>query len=499
VALNSETVRLEVQTSQLRIRIAQASRARIAVDGLPIEAHRELVDEQGFIGQDLRLELREGQTATIEKVVSLYTSRDPAISEPGRAAADAVEYASTFGTLLAAHAAAWHRLWSRFQFDVGDTHADQVLRLHAFHTLQTLSRHTMELDVGVPARGLHGEGYRGHVFWDDVLVLPLLTYRLPELTEELIGYRYRRLGAARRRAAEYGCRGALFPWQSGSDGREETPTHIFNPRSGRWFPDYSRLQHHVNLAVAYNVWQHYEVTDDLEFLANYGAELLIEVARFFSSLAVFNPYRGRYEIRGVMGPDEYHDAYLDADRPGIDNNAYTNVMVVWLMHRAIDTLGVLRGYHSDELVSALAVDSVEVQRWTDITSKMFVPFHDGVISQFEGYEKLKELDWDAYRRRYANIGRLDLILEAEGDTPNRYKLSKQADTLMLFYLLSAEELRELFGSRLFPPARDDSGDRRLLPATHLARLDPQPRGGCLDPGALGPPPFMVIIQRGVGH
>ena len=342
------------------------------------------------------------------------------------------------------HAAAWQRLWSRFQFDVGDMHADKVLRLHAFHTLQTLSRHTMEIDVGVPARGLHGEGYRGHVFWDDVLVLPLLSYRLPELTEELIGYRYRRLGAARRLAAEHGCRGALFPWQSGSDGREETPTRIFNPRSGRWFPDHSRLQRHVNLAVAYNVWQHYEVTDDVEFLANYGAELLIEIARFFSSLAVFNPDRGRYEIRGVMGPDEYHDAYLGADRPGIDNNAYTNVMVVWLMHRALDTLAVLHGYHCDELVSALAVDPAEVERWTDITSKMFVPFHEGVISQFEGYEKLKELDWDAYRTRYGNIGRLDLILEAEGDTPNRYKLSKQADTLMLFYLLSAEELRELF-------------------------------------------------------
>ena len=103
--------------------------------------------------------------------------------------------------LLAAHRAAWQRLWSRFHIDVGDAHANRVLRLHAFHALQTLSRHTMELDVGVPARGLHGEGYRGHVFWDDALVLPLLTYRLPELTRELPRYRYRRLEAARRLAA----------------------------------------------------------------------------------------------------------------------------------------------------------------------------------------------------------------------------------------------------------------------------------------------------------
>jgi trehalose/maltose hydrolase-like predicted phosphorylase len=458
--LSPEAVHIEVQTSQSRTRIAQASRIRATVDGIAAAAERQVLEQPGFIGQELRLDLLEGQTATIEKVVSLYTSRDPAISEPRLAAAEAIEHAGSFGELRHAHAAAWQRLWSRFQLDVGDAHANQVLRLHAFHLLQTLSRHTMELDVGVPARGLHGEGYRGHVFWDEVLVLPLLTYRLPELTEELIGYRYRRLEAARRLAAAHGLRGALFPWQSGSDGREETPTWIFNPRSGRWFPDHSLLQRHVNLAVAYNVWKHFEVTDDVEFLGNYGAELLIETARFFSSLAVFNPARGRYEIRGVMGPDEYHDAYPDALRPGIDNNAYTNVMVVWLLQRALDTLAVLHGYRG-ELVWALAVDPAEVERWKDITSKMFVPFHEGVISQFEGYEHLVELDWDAYRARYVNIGRLDLILEAEGDTPNRYKLSKQADTLMLFYLLSAEELRELLSGLGYP----------LTPETILRTVD----------------------------
>ena len=105
-------------------------------------------------------------------------------------------------------------------------------------------------------------------------------------------------------------------------------------------PDHSRLQRHVNLAVAYNVWHYFEVTDDIEFLANYGAELLVEIARLFSSLAVFNSDRGRYEIRGVIGPDEYHDEYPGASRPGIDNNAYTNVMVVWLLRRAADALAV---------------------------------------------------------------------------------------------------------------------------------------------------------------
>jgi alpha,alpha-trehalase len=175
-----------------------------------------------------------------------------------------------------------------------------------------------------------------------------------------------------------------------------------------------------------------------------------------------------------MGPDEYHDAYPSAQKPGIDNNAYTNVMVVWLLRRAADALSVLYGYHCNEVLAALTVEPGELERWTDITTKMFVPFHDGVISQFEGYERLAELDWDAYRARYDNIGRLDLILEAEADSPNRYKLTKQADTLMLFYLLSAEELREaLCRIRLSPHARDHSAYGRLLPGAHRSRIYPQ--------------------------
>ena len=460
-AIGPDVVRLTVETSQSRIRIAQASRVRATVDGIAVEANRQVVDQPGFIGQELRLELREGQTATIEKVVALYTSRDPAVSEPGLAALEAVQQAGSFDRTagvarggVAASVVALSRRRRRRARQPGPAAArlprpaDAVPPHDGARCRRTRAGAARR---GVPRPRLLGRG-AGPAAAD----LPAAGAH-----RELLRYRYRRLEAARRLAAENGCSGALFPWQSGSDGREETPTRLFNPRSGRWLPDNSRLQRHVNLAVAYNVWHYFEVTDDIEFLANYGAELMVEIARFFSSLAVFNSDRGRYEIRGVMGPDEYHDAYPGADQPGIDNNAYTNVMVVWLMRRAADALAVLHGYHCDELVAALAVEPAELERWTDMTSKMFVPFHDGVISQFEGYERLAELDWEAYRARYANIGRLDLILEAEGDTPNRYKLSKQADTLMLFYLLSAEELRELFVGLGYP----------LTPETILRTVD----------------------------
>lgn len=110
--------------------------------------------------------------------------------------------------------------------------AQRFLRLHVFHLLQTLSPHTADLDVGVPARGLHGEAYRGHVFWDELFVLPYLNTRLPEVTAALLRYRYRRLNAARRLARAAGFAGALYPWQSGSDGREESQVLHLNRDRG---------------------------------------------------------------------------------------------------------------------------------------------------------------------------------------------------------------------------------------------------------------------------
>jgi trehalose/maltose hydrolase-like predicted phosphorylase len=320
-----------------------------------------------------------------------------------------------------------------------------LLRLNMFHLLQTVSVHSIGLDIGIPARGWTGEAYQGHIFWDELFIFPFFNYRLPEITRAILTYRYRRLGEARAAARAAGHKGAMFPWQSGSDGQEETDKINLNPRSQRWVPDHSYLQRHVGSAIAYNVWQYFQVTHDMEFLQFYGVELMLEIALFWSSMATLNTERGRYEIRGVMGPDEFHDGYPGAATPGLNNNAYTNVMAVWVLCRALEVLDRISKARRAELTTRLGISSIEIARWEDISRRMYVPFHgDGIISQFEGYDTLDELDWAAYRRRYADIQRLDLILEAEGDSPNRYKLSKQADVVMLFYLFSADELGELF-------------------------------------------------------
>ena len=461
-AVGDDGVFLMVRTCQSDIRVAQTARTQAFLDGQLLEVRRETIKEPGYIGQDLTIDLSQGQALALEKLAYLYTSRDSAISECGLEARKAMTRAGRFEAIRADHVQAWTHLWRRFGVGVQPAHpgfklnVPVLLRLNMFHLLQTVSLHSLGLDIGVPARGWTGEAYQGHIFWDELFIFPFFNYRVPEITRSLLLYRYRRLGEARVAAQRAGHKGAMFPWQSGSDGREETEPFNLNPRSQRWVQDNSYLQRHVGSAIAYNVWQYFQVTHDLEFLRFCGAELILDIALFWSSMAIFNGTRGRYEIRGVMGPDEFHDGYPDAVVPGINNNAYTNVMAVWVLCRAIEILDLLSTIRRNELTKRLGISPDEIARWGHISRRMYVPFHnDGIISQFEGYEALLELDWEDYRVRYGNIQRLDLILEAENDSPNRYKLSKQADVLMLFYLFSAEELTELL-TRLDYPLGYDS-------------------------------------------
>jgi len=442
--ISDHSVLLTVQTTQSRIPIAMAARSIVWRDGTPVPATYRLVDEAAEVGHEIAVEVSAGDALTLEKTVTLFTGRDVATSEPAVNAERWLSRLGRFDELRDGHLNAWVHLWERLSIEFDDfTDELRILRLHLLHLLQTVSPNSSDLDVGVPARGLHGEAYRGHIFWDELFIFPVLNLRLPMITRSLLGYRYRRLPEAREAARAAGYSGAMFPWQSGSDGREESQRLHLNPRSGRWNPDSSARAHHIGIAVAYNAWKFYQVTGDLAYLIDYGAEMLAEIARFWVSRATYDQERDRYSIRGVIGPDEFHSGYPDAPYDGIDNNAYTNVMAVWVIMRAFDALNLLPLPNRLDLGETLGLHSAELAHWDEVSRRMYVPFHDGVISQFEGYGELEELDWDRYRRQYGNIQRLDRILEAENDDVNRYKASKQADALMLLYLMSARELGEL--------------------------------------------------------
>ena len=455
------TVAVDVQTTRSGIRVSLAARHRVLVNGVETSAATRVLTEDGYAGLQLQVDVSEKDTCTIEKVVALFTSRDRAITEPAEEARDKVGCAPDFEPLLTRHVLAWDHLWERCDLELaGQEHAALVLRLHIFHLLQTVSEHSADLDVGIPARGLSGEAYRGHVFWDEMFVFPYLTLRMPDLARALLLYRWRRLTQARKAAHEAGQSGAMFPWQSGASGREETQTMHLNPRSGRWLPDNSRLQRHVGLAVAYNTWQYYEATADLDFLASHGAELILEIARFWAGAATYDRADDRYDLCGVMGPDEYHDGYPWRDEPGLDDNAYTNVMAAWTLTKAREAVRILPERRRRELLDLLGLTRSELDRWDHVSRRIRLPWlPEGILAQFDGYEKLAELDWAGYAERYGDIARLDRILEAEGDSTNRYKVSKQADVLMLFYLLSADELYGLLERLGYAP------DGGMIPRT----------------------------------
>ncbi|MCO4265159.1 HAD-IA family hydrolase [Pseudarthrobacter raffinosi] len=430
---------IEVETSQSHIRIATALQTRVsgqAGSGAPDE-------EAGLYYRSFDVPLTDAVPLMVTKMAAIVTSRDRAFSSPASGARSVLRASGQgFDGMLSEHENAWGRLLHLFVVTIdGSPQVQLILNLHVFHLLQTLSPHTAELDAGVPARGLHGEGYRGHIFWDELFVLPLLTSRMPSVARSLIDYRWRRLPAAREAAAAAGFRGALFPWQSGSDGREETPRWLFSRRSGRWVPDYSHLQRHAGLGVAFNAWQYFLATQDRGWLLHHGAELVVEVARLVASMAEYDDEEDRFHLRGVMGPDEYHTGYPDSPGGGLNDNAYTNVMAAWVCEQAHEIMTMLHGHDLEDLRGRLSIDPAEMEVWLRVSQRMFVPFFGGgIISQFDGYEHLQELDWAHYRNRYKNIERLDLILEAEGDSTNRYRLAKQADVLMLLYVLGEKEL-----------------------------------------------------------
>ena len=442
-----KTSYIVLQTNQSRIQIAEAAQIIISVNDERVDPEVTQEKMLGAVYSTFEPEAKKGSPICVDKVVAIYTSNDKDIGNPLEAAQKALQNINSFDEVQQASAAAWADIWKKIDIQItGDRLAQKLLRFNQYHCLITASPHNANLDVGIPARGLHGEAYRGHIFWDELFILPFYSLHFPDTVRAVLLYRYRRLDRAREYAKEHGYQGAMFPWQSGSDGREETQVLHLNPMSGEWGPDHSSLQRHVSLAIAYNIWQYVWISDDTEFMETHGAEMFLEICRFWASKASYNEKTGRYEIDKVMGPDEYHEKYLDSEAGGLKDNSYTNIMVVWAFNRAFDILDRLNDTAKERLVKRIRLKEEELERWKDITKQIHIPISDdGILEQFDGYFELKELDWEGYREKYENIGRMDRILRAEGKSPDEYKVSKQADALMTFYNLDSGEVTKLLG------------------------------------------------------
>lgn len=428
---------IEVQTNQSKINVQQT--AVITGDFFDASAVKNTVNSED-IDQTVTFFAEQKSTYTLEKQVQVKASiAEQSWKNPSRPA-------TSFDSEFAESKQAWASLWQKSDIQItGDLMSQKLLRIHTYHLLVSASPfNNNELDVSVTARGLHGEAYRGHIFWDEIFILPFYIVHFPETAKQLLMYRYNRLDKAKENARESQYEGAMYPWQSGLDGSEDTQKLHLNPLNGEWGEDHSILQRHVSLAIAYNVWMYWNNSGDDQFIKEYGAEMLLEIANFWRSAATFDEHTNRYYIDKVMGPDEFHEAYPNSTESGLKNNAYTNLMVVWLFEELENILSLLNTQEKAELFSKTEITQENLDKMKDIRKNLSIEVNEeGIIAQYEGYFDLKEIDWEQAKEKYGNIYRMDRILKAEGQSPDDYKVSKQADTLMLFYNLNKEKIDEI--------------------------------------------------------
>jgi trehalose/maltose hydrolase-like predicted phosphorylase len=280
----------------------------------------------------LIVRVRAGQEITLEKTITVFTSRDAVKSSLVEAAVDRALNSPGWDDASRAHGEAWEEEWQRADVIIeGDAEAQQAIRFNLFQMLIAAPRHDDRVNIG--AKTLSGFGYRGHSFWDtEIFMLPLFTYTSPHIARNLLNYRYQRLPAARKNAAAGEFQGARFPWESADTGEEVTPTWGVDPRDRTkliriWTGD---IEIHISADIAYAAHQFWQATGDDDWMIAKGAEIILDTAQFWASRAEWNPERGRYELTDVIGPDEYHDH--------VDNNYYTNRMAQWNLQTALDIL-----------------------------------------------------------------------------------------------------------------------------------------------------------------
>ena len=371
------------------------------------------------------LELRLGETYRLDRIVALHTSRDTA--DPREMAHRHVERAiDNVAGIIGDHRDAWLARWQASDLRIEGDHATQrAVRFAIYHLLSAVNPQDDRVSIG--ARGLSGSAYKGHVFWDtDIFMLPFFILTYPEAARALVMYRYHALAAARAKAARLGYRGAFYAWESADSGDDVTPPFVVAPDGQVVRLLTGEQQLHISADVAFGVWNYWRATGDDCFLVEAGAEILIETARFWASRAERGD-DGRYHIRGVIGPDEYHET--------VDDNAYTNGMAQWNLEVAAEIANLVADRWPEPwqaLSRRLGIEPDEPRQWQQVARDLYTGFDERtrLFEQFRGYFGLEEIDLAAFVPRTAPM---DVLLGRE--RIQRSKIIKQPDVVMLVYLL----------------------------------------------------------------
>ena len=373
---------------------------------------------------------RPGQLASFERFVAIVRT-DSLELDPGPSARDKLGLAKSAGWrgVVTAHEAAWTSRWLCSDVTIaGDIDAQHALRFAVYHLCGAANPADERVSIG--ARALTGDDYHGHVFWDtEIFLLPFYILTWPEAARTLLMYRFHTLVGARAKAAAMGWRGALYAWESAATGAEMSPEQVIGPDRMVVAVLCGRQEQHISADVAYAVWQYWQATGDDNFLLQAGAEILLETGRFWASRAGLEE-DGHRHIRGVIGPDEYHE--------DIDDNAYTNVMARWNIRRALDTASLLRERWPARwkvLASHLDLGDTELGQWQNVAETMKTGFDPktGLFEQFSGYFDLEDIDLKNYAGRSVPM---DVVLGRERTQSSQ--VVKQADVVALLGLLPEE-------------------------------------------------------------
>ena len=371
------------------------------------ERGRVVVTVQGLAGQTVRL----------TKFLTYHYSAHAPVDELAELAERALKRAREMGFegLAASQQVYLGKFWDRADVEVrGDIETQQVVRFNLFHIFQATARTD---GMGVPAKGLTGQGYEGHYFWDtEIYVMPFLIYTNPLVARNLLRFRYRMLEAARRRAREVNQEGALFPWRT-INGEEASAYYAA-----------STAQYHINADIIYALMKYADMTGDTDFLYREGAEMLIETARMWRSLGFYSGgAKGQFCINGVTGPDEYTTV--------VNNNAYTNLMARENLWKAAKILEQIRATNPDRF-AALALETnlsdCEITEWQAAADRMCVPYDETAGIHLQDDDFLSRPPWDF---EHTPPEKYPLLLHFHPLVIYRHNVIKQADIVLAMFLL----------------------------------------------------------------
>ncbi|MBE9238380.1 beta-phosphoglucomutase [Anabaena aphanizomenioides LEGE 00250] len=436
--------------------------AKMTISG--IEAAMQINTAPGYPSISATFFSEPQQTVTVEKLVTVFTSRD--VDQPVLAAQSKLAQLPDYITLRDANEQAWAEVWQQSDILIeGDSKAAFAVRYNLFQLLIAAPRDDDR--VSIPAKTLSGFGYHGHIFWDtEIFILPFFTFTQPALARNLLTYRYHTLDGARRKAIHYGYQGAMYAWESAVTGDEVTPrwalpSDYYAEDVRIWCRD---REIHISSVIPYAVWYYWRVTGDDEWLRDYGAEIILDTAIFWSSRVEFNSHTQRYEIRSVIGADEYHEL--------VHNNSFTNRIVQWHLEKAGIVNNLLRRNfpeYAEELEQKLHLTDEIRNHWQEIINKIWIPYdpETGLVEQCEGFFQLDDINLADYEPRHKSM---QAILGIEG--ANKHQVLKQPDVLMLLYLM--RESAEFPYSRknlevnwnYYAPRTDITYGSSLAPAIH---------------------------------